>query len=106
VYATPPVLAELEYGVQRAKNAAQRTKRAAAMARIKRKPCLVIDGETGATFGRLAAELDSAGTASTHRVQDVWIAALAIQHNLAVLTRNEKDFEGIPGLRVQGLPPS
>jgi predicted nucleic acid-binding protein len=103
VYLAPPVVAELEYGVHRAKTEDQRTRRASALARIRRKPCLVIDKNTGEVFGRLAAALDSRGTPSTHRTQDVWIAALAVQHNLAVLTRNGKDFEGIPGLKVKVL---
>ena len=57
VYAAPPVIAELEYGVQRARTPAQRHRRAAAVNRIKKKPCLVIDRDTGAIFGRLAADL-------------------------------------------------
>jgi len=104
VYLAPPVLAEIQYGVERAKTAAHRQKRAAALDRLRYKPCLVMDAETGAVFGRLAAALDSAGRPSTHRVQDVWIAALAIQHNLKVLTRNPKDFQGIPGLDVLVVP--
>ena len=55
-------------------------------------------------FGRLAAELDSRGTPATYRVQDLWLAALAIQHNLGILTQNERDFAGIPGLRVMVVP--
>lgn len=104
VYLAPPVLAEIQYGVERAKTAAHRQKRAAALDRLRHKPCLVMDAETGAVFGRLAAALDSGGRPSTHRVQDVWIAALAIQHNLKVLTRNPKDFLGIPGLDVLVVP--
>ena len=104
VYVTPPVIAELEYGVMRAPTAAQRNRRASALARIKRKPCLVIDAETGATFGRLAADLDGAGRPHQHRVQDVWIAALAVQHNLKVLTHNHAHFENIPGVVVLAMP--
>jgi len=100
VYLAPPVLAELEYGVHRARTPDQRQKRAAAVARIRKKPCLVMDAETGLTFGRLAADLDAVGRPSTHRVQDLWLAALAVQHNLKVLTQNQKDFLGIPGLTV------
>ena len=100
VYVVPPVIAELEYGVERSASVAQRQRRAGAVARIKRKPCLVMDAETGATFGRLAAALDAEGKPHTYRVQDVWIAALAVQHNLKVLTQNRKDFEGIPGVQV------
>lgn len=100
VYLAPPVLAELEYGIHRAKTAGQRLRRTAAVARIRRKPCLVIDAETGATFGRLAADLDAKGKPSAHKVQDLWLAALAVQHNLDVLTAKTKDFESIPGLTV------
>jgi predicted nucleic acid-binding protein len=104
VYLAPPVLAELEYGVHRARTPDQRQKRAAAVARIRKKPCLVIDAETGITFGRLAADLDTAGRPSTHRIQDLWLAALSVQHNLKVLTQNPKDFQGIPGLTVVPIP--
>ena len=104
VYVAPPILAELEYGVHRAETPAQRNRRASALARIRRKPCLIVDGDTGTTFGRLAADLDSSGKPHTHQVQDVWIAALAIQHNLKVLTQNKRDFAGIPGLQVLEMP--
>ena len=100
VYLAPPVLAELEYGVNRARTPAQRAKRQSALARIRKKPCLIIDRDTGELFGRMAAELDSLGTPSTHRVQDLWIAALAVQNGLRVLTENGRDFQDIPGLEV------
>ncbi len=100
VYVVPPVLAELEYGVHRAQTDDQRARRASALDRIRRKPCIVIDKDSASTFGRLSALLDNRGTPSTHRTQDIWIAAIAVQHNLKVLTRNRKDFENIPGLGV------
>ena len=104
VYLVPPVIAELEYGVYRAKTPAQRNRRASALAPIRTKPCIGIDKETGVVFGRLAADLDQLGKPSAHRVQDVWIAAVALQHNLKVLTRNRADFEDIPGLSVLQIP--
>lgn len=104
VYVVPPVIAELEYGVHRASTPEQRNRRASAMARIKSKPCIGIDKETGSMFGRLAADLDNLGKPSRHRVQDIWIAAIAVQHNLKVLTRNPRDFADIPGLQVLTLP--
>lgn len=100
VYLAPPIIAELEYGVSRAKTLAQKNKRLSAIAKIKKKPCLIIDKYTGELFGKLAAELDSMGKPAKYRVQDLWIAALAIQHNYKVLTQNEKDFIDIPGLDV------
>ena len=102
-YLSPPVIAELEYGVNRAKTAALRNKRRAALLKIKKKPCLIIDKDTGDIFGKLAAELDSAGHPSTHRINDLWIASLAIQNNMHLLTHNINDFKDIPGLKL--LPP-
>jgi predicted nucleic acid-binding protein len=90
--------------VHRARTAGQRHKRAAAVARIRRKPCLIVDAETGVTFGRLAGDLDARGRPSVYHVQDLWLAALAIQHNLKILTGNAKDFQGIPGLTVLSVP--
>ena len=105
VFLTPVTIAELKYGVRRARTPAERTRRAAALARIVRKPCLLIDGTTGELFGEIAASLDRAGHVARHRVQDLWIAALAIQHNFRLLTRNERDFADIPGLSLLSLPP-
>jgi predicted nucleic acid-binding protein len=34
------------------------------------------------------------------RVNDIWIAAQAMENDYALLTANLKDFEGLPGLRV------
>ena len=100
VYLTPTVLAELWYGVNRAKTEAQRTRRLAVMTKLRRKPCLGIDASTGEIAGRIAAELDSRGKPSRHRANDLWIAAVAIQHGFKVLTRNKADFGDVPGLGV------
>jgi predicted nucleic acid-binding protein len=98
VYLAPPILAELEYGVHRARSDAQRMRRTSALSRIRKKPCLVLDQDTGLLFGRLAAALDRRGKPSTHRTHDLWIAAIALQHNFKVMTRNAEDFTDIPGL--------
>ena len=100
VFLTPIVLAELWYGVQRAATSEQRSRRLAAMTRLRRKPCLIIDADTGEIFGRLAAEMDQQGRPSRHRLHDLWIAAAAIQHGHSLLTRNQADFADIPGLRL------
>lgn len=98
VYLTPPVLAELEYGVLRAQTEGQRNRRLAAVARIKCKPSLMIDIETGEIFGRLAEYLDRQGRPARRRIQDLWIAALAIRYGYRVLTQNQKDFADVPGV--------
>jgi predicted nucleic acid-binding protein len=69
-----------------------------ALARLRRKPLLPIDGDTGDVFGRLAAQLKTAARKPRQRVQDLWLASQAIQHSYRFLTRNETDFADIPGL--------
>jgi predicted nucleic acid-binding protein len=34
------------------------------------------------------------------RINDLWLAAQAIQHGLQLLTSNAKDFADIPGLQM------
>jgi predicted nucleic acid-binding protein len=104
VYLAPPVIAELEYGLHRARTSAEGNRRAAALTRIKRKPCLLIDKDTGEIFGRLAADLDKRGKPSPHRTHDLWLAALSLQYDMAVVTQNGKDFEDIPGVKLIVLP--
>jgi len=104
VFLTPPVLAELEYGVHRAVTDDQRIRRMNAMVLVRRKPCLTMNKVTAEIFGHLAAMLDHAGKSATHRTHDIWIAAIAIQYRYAILTRNVKDFEDIPGVRLLHLP--
>ena len=103
VFVSPVTIAELQYGVMRAKSVPESNRRAAALAPIKSKPCLIIDRATGEIFGRIASQLDSKGRPSKHRVQDLWIASQAIQHDMKVLTKNPKDFDDIPGVEVLSL---
>lgn len=100
VFLSPIVIAELAYGVEMAEDEAIRHQRAAALDRLRRKPCLPVDDLTGATFGRLAAALKTQGRAASFRVQDIWLAAQAIQHDLQLLTRNSRDFSDVPGLQL------
>ena len=97
VYLSPVTIAELKFGVE-APDARIRQKRLSALARLRRKPLLPIDGDTGEIFGQLAAQLKTAARKPRHRVQDLWLASLAIQHSYRFLTRNRADFEDIPGL--------
>jgi predicted nucleic acid-binding protein len=106
VYLAPPVMAELQYGVERAPDAASRNRRAGALSRIRSKPCLIMDRETGEVFGRLAAVLDSQGKPSKHRVNDLWLAAVAIQHGMRLATENSKGFVDVPGLDLLVIRPA
>lgn len=104
VFLSPVTIAELAAGVELADNESLRQRRRAALMRLRSKPVLRIDAVTGEVFGTLSAALQRAGRGShRHRVQDLWMAAQAIQHGLCVMTYNRKDFDDVPGLDVQVL---
>jgi predicted nucleic acid-binding protein len=97
-YLSPITLAELKFGAEVAADAQLQQKRLSPLARLRRKPLLPIDGYTSEIFGQLAAQLKTAARKPRHRVQDLWLASLAIQYSYRFLTRNKADFEDIPGL--------
>jgi predicted nucleic acid-binding protein len=101
VFISPVTIAELTYGAYISKDESIRQKRIAALARLAKKPILIIDEATGGIFGNLAAALSRQGRGSDFRVQDVWLASQAIQHGYFLLTRNKKDFFDIPGLELR-----
>ena len=98
VFLSPVTIAELKFGADVAADPRIRQRRLAALDRLRRKPLLPVDGDTGEVFGRLAAHLKSAGRKPRNRVQDLWIASQAIQYSYRLFTRNKADFEDIPGL--------
>src|SRR6516162_5473387 len=98
VFISPVSLAELRFGADIAPDPATRQRRLAALRRLARKPLLPIDGSTGDIFGSLAAQIKAAGREHRYRVQDLWLASQALQHDCRLLTRNPHDFEDIPGL--------
>ena len=107
VYASPVSVAELMQAVETSPDEQLRARRRATVKRLLDKVILPIDGATGEIFGNLVASLkNSAGAgrgSPTHRVQDIWLAAQAIQHKLRLITYNRKDFDDVPGLDVQVL---
>ena len=98
VFISPIVLAELNFGVEMSRDDSMRIKRFAALERLRKKPCLNIDPHTGEIFGHLCASLKKAGKDHKYRIQDLWLASQAIQHQYKLVTHNEKDFKDIPGL--------
>lgn len=98
VFISPVTLAELRFGAEIALDPGIRQKRLAAFRRLARRPLLAIDGTTGDIFGSLAAQIKAAGRQHRYRVQDLWLASQALQHDCRLLTRNPDDFKDIPGL--------
>jgi tRNA(fMet)-specific endonuclease VapC len=60
---------------------------------------LPFDTAAAETYGRLRAGLERAGTPLSE--PDLRIAAIAMTHDLAVVTGNERHFSRVPGLRVE-----
>lgn len=54
---------------------------------------LDVDSKTGLVWGRLMGEAKREGRGLS--VMDGWIAAIAIRHDLTLVTRNTKDFQGM-----------
>ena len=100
VYISPVTLAELGFGVEMAISEEIKQKRTSSLERLRKKPLLIIDDGTGIIFARLAAVLKRSGRGSSFRVQDIWLASQAIRNNFSFLTKNTKDFEDIPGLKL------
>lgn len=104
VYVSPISIAELAQAAEIPPEEHVRQRRRATLLRLREKVILPIDGSTGEIFGKLAFSLVQRGRGSpAHRVQDIWLAAQAIQHKLRLITYNRKDFDDVPGLDVQVL---
>jgi len=62
-------------------------------------PVLPMPESAGSTYGAIRASLESKGRPIGNN--DLWIAAHAKEANLTVVTNNEREFQRVPGLKVQ-----
>jgi predicted nucleic acid-binding protein len=91
---------ELLHGVHRAQDAGMRARRSAFVeALLERFPLLGIERSTARTHARLWADLAAAGTPVGPN--DLWLAATAVTHGLALVTANARKFPRVPGLSVE-----
>lgn len=65
---------------------------------------LPFDAAAARAFGQVAADLRAAGRTHRARAYDALIAAVAVAHDLPVITVNPDDFSGIAGLDVITVP--
>jgi predicted nucleic acid-binding protein len=100
VYLSPVNLAEIRFGIELMTDAKQKQRATACLRRMRRKPLLRITGETAEVFGVLAAKLVAKGHGVDFRIQDLWLAAQAVQRDFELLTANAKDFRDVPGLKL------
>ncbi|MEJ8856439.1 type II toxin-antitoxin system VapC family toxin [Variovorax robiniae] len=90
-------LFELEYGFAKSSNAA--VQRALLGDLTSRLQVLPFDANSAQLAGHAKAHLQKAGTPIGP--YDLLIAAIALAHNLTVVTRNVREFSRVPGLRVE-----
>ena len=89
--------AELSYGVEKsARRDANRNVLAHFVARLE---VLPFDANAASHFGQIRAILERAGTPVGH--VDLLIGAHARSHDLTLVTNNRREFDRIPGLRVE-----
>lgn len=100
IYLSPVNLAEIRFGLELLKAGPLKQRATAMLRRLRRKPQLRITVETGETFGVLAAKLRKSGKDPHVRVNDLWLAAQAVQRDFRLLTSNAKDFGDVPGLQM------
>jgi predicted nucleic acid-binding protein len=100
IYLSPVNLAEISFGLELLKPGPLKQRALVMLRRLRRKPQLRITVETGETFGTLAAKLRRSGKDPHVRVNDLWLAAQAVQRDFRLLTSNRKDFADIPGLQM------
>jgi tRNA(fMet)-specific endonuclease VapC len=90
-------LAELHYGAE--KSARRATNRKAIEAFVGGMDVLWFSPAAAAHFGEIRAHLERAGTPASS--QDILIGAHARSENLTLVTNNRREFDRIPGLRVE-----
>jgi predicted nucleic acid-binding protein len=100
IYLSPVNLAEIRFGLELLRAGPLKQRATAMLRRLRRKPQLRITAETGEAFGLLAGKLRKSGKDPYVRVNDLWLAAQAIQRDFRLLTSNAKDFADIPGLQM------
>jgi predicted nucleic acid-binding protein len=100
VFISAVSLGELTFGVESCIDPATRMLRIRYLRSLQQQPILDVCSLTASAFGILAAFMKQTGRSPRTRVNDLWIAAQAIENDYALLTANLKDFGGLPGVRV------
>ncbi|WP_419846448.1 type II toxin-antitoxin system VapC family toxin [Candidatus Poriferisocius sp.] len=102
---TAVTLAELSVGPLVASTDAERARRQAHLQQAEADFDVVPFDETAArVFGRVAADLRSAGRKPAARAYDALIAATAIANQLPLYTANPDDYTDISGLDLVPIP--
>ena len=96
VFLSVPVLGELRYGAVASTRVEQNLRKLDQLAHAV--PVLICDERTADFYARTKAGLRSKGRPIPEN--DVWIAAIALQHGLTLVTR-DSHFEYVAGLNLE-----
>ena len=100
-YMSAVTASELLVGVERADTAERRAQRGAFVENLLASiPVLEFSMQVARTHARMLATLSKSVTAGAH---DALIAATAVHHGFALLTRNGADFKLFAGLKVEAF---
>ena len=83
------------FGLELLRAGPQKQRATSMLRRLRRKPQLRITVETAETSGP-AAKIRRAGRDPHVRINDLWLAAQAIQRDFRLLTWNAEDFADVP----------
>lgn len=91
------VLGELEFGAEKSRYAERSRAHLADLAQ--RLPLAGVDGGTTGHYARIRAHLEAQGTPIG--ANELWIAAQALQLGAVLVTDNLREFQRVPGLRLE-----
>lgn len=97
-------LAELHFGVLVTRDPKVRARRLRKLTQVHRLfEALPVDEDVAEHYGRVAAQVKSAGRQPRARALDLLIAATALAHGARLYTRNSADFRGLDGVEIVDL---
>lgn len=104
IYVSAITLGELEFGAQVPNDPRERAERTMLLRAVERMSVLEVTRGTAQSFGLLAIMMKHAGRNPRPRYNDLWIAAQAHEHRLALLTSNPDDFRALDVIEIIEAP--